>query len=203
MATPDVAKLLDPHGRTFCDELGIRIARNTPQPLFQWLTACILYANPIQRDLAATAAKAVFKSGLRSAKAMAASSWEERAEVLGWNKFGQYSERTATILKDAADLVLERYGGDLRRLRAAADGDVDEVRRLLKEVKGVGDVAATIYLREVQTAWPEFHPYADDLALRASERHGLGATPQELAEHVCQEDFARLVAALTREELSQ
>lgn len=197
-----VDELLAAHGTTFCDELGIAIEKNTPSPLFRWLIACILYANPIQHHLAAQAAKALAKAGLRTSKAMAEASWQKRAEVLGWNGYGQYSERTATILKDAADLIEADYKGDLRRLRQASDGDQDDMRRRLKAVKGMGDVAVNIFFREVQDAWEELYPYADRLALKEAKRRGLGDDARALARLVPRQDYARLVAALTRASLS-
>ena len=44
--------LMDRHGRTFCAELGIDIAKNTAAPLFQWLIAANLYSTRISNRLA-------------------------------------------------------------------------------------------------------------------------------------------------------
>jgi hypothetical protein len=46
----------------------------------------------------------------------------------------------------------DRYDGDLRKLRAQADDDADALRRLVTECKGVGDVGADIFFREVYPA---------------------------------------------------
>ncbi len=89
--------LIDEHGRTFCEELSIPLARATPSPLFRWLTACILFSSPIQHDLAANATKALAKAGLRTPKAMAEASWEDRVKVLNENGYARFDERTASI----------------------------------------------------------------------------------------------------------
>lgn len=94
------------------------------------------------------------------------------------------------------------YGGDLRRLRDAADRDLDRERELLKECKGIGDVGAEIFLREVQLVWDEVHPFADDRALRAARALDLGADAESLTRHVSRGDYPRLVAALVRTELA-
>lgn len=198
-----IATLMDRHGRTFCDELGIDIAKNTPSPLFRWLTACVLFSAPIQHDLAVSGAKALSKAGWRTAQKMSAATWEDRVAVLNENGYARYDERTARILQDASDHIVEEYGGDLRKLREASDGDPADIRRRLKAVKGMGDVAVDIFFREAQAAWDELYPFADDLALKAAARLKLPKTAKGLANRVPKERFVTLVAALTRDELGQ
>ncbi|WP_420393695.1 hypothetical protein [Acuticoccus sp.] len=204
MARADtVRELLEAHGQTFCDELRIPIAKNQPSALFRWLTACILYANRIQHHLATQSARELSKAGWRTAKAMAEADWDARVKALNAGGFAQYQERTATILGDASEHLISEYGGDLRRMREAADGDVGDLRRRLKVVKGMGDVAVDIFFREAQEVWDEIHPFADKLALKAAERHGLGADAAAIAKHVDRKDYVRLIAALTRDELER
>jgi endonuclease III len=198
-----VRRLLDEHGTTFCEEIGIRIADNTPSALFQWLTACILFSAPIGHRQAVRAAVALSKAGYRTSRRMADATWEERVKVLNENGYARFDERTARILQDAADLVEEEYKGDLRRLREAAGRDPAEERRRLKAVKGIGDVGVDIFAREAQAVWPELYPFADRLALKAAERHGLGKDAEALSRAIPREDFPRLVAALVRDELGE
>jgi hypothetical protein len=49
--------------------------------------------------------------------------------------------------------LLDRYRGDLRRLRAEAGQDPQRERQLLKVVKGLGEVGVDIFFREAQVAW--------------------------------------------------
>jgi hypothetical protein len=197
-----VSALLDRHGRTFADELGIDVASGTPSPLFRLLCASLLMSARISAGIATAAARALADSGWTTAERMAESSWEERARVLNEAGYARYDERTSTMLGETADLVLDRYGGDLRRLREEAGRDVAEERRRVKECKGIGDVGADIFLREVQAAWPEVHPFADQRALAAADRLGLGNDADALTQLASgPADFARLVAALVRVEL--
>lgn len=64
------------------------------------------------------------------------------------------------MLGDTTTLLLERDGGDLRRLRQEVERDLGEERRLLKEVKGIGDVGVDIFFREAQREWVEVRPFA-------------------------------------------
>ncbi|WP_108658777.1 hypothetical protein [Acuticoccus kandeliae] len=196
-----VRTLMAAHGETFAGALGIPLARNTPSPLFRWLTACLLFAAPIGHAQAMSAARALADAGYRTAKAMAASTWSERVAVLNTHGYARFDESTARKLGAMADLLLDRYRGDLRRLREAAGRDPAEERRLLKEVKGVGDVAVDIFFREAQGVWVEIHPFADAVALRAAKRLGLGRNAQALATRVPRAEFPRFVSALAWDEI--
>jgi hypothetical protein len=105
------------------------------------------------------------------------------------------------MLEDMASLALDRWGGDLRKLRDEAERDPGRERRLLKQFKGVGDVGVDIFFREVQVAWDELAPFADRRALKAAERLKLGKDAAALQKLVGEGDFPRLVAGLIRVEL--
>ncbi len=133
---------------------------------------------------------------------MAASTWGQRVRALDEAGYVRYDERTATRLGEAAQLSLDLYGGDLRKLRLEARTRPDQERRLLKEFKGIGDVAVNIFFREVQVAWPELFPFADVKALEGAKKLGLKADPGSLAAFVkTRVEFARLMAALVRVQL--
>ncbi|MDP8987493.1 MAG: hypothetical protein M3N11_04005 [Actinomycetota bacterium] len=197
-----VAALLDRHGRTFADDVRIDVASGKPSPLFRLLCASLLMSARISAGIAVAAARALADAGWTTAERMAASTWEERARVLNEAGYARYDERTSTMLGETTTLVLDRYGGDLRKLRQQAGCDPAEERRLIKECKGIGDVGADIFFREVQVAWPELHPFADRRAISAAERLGLGSDAGALAGLVSDPaGFTRLVAALVRVEL--
>jgi hypothetical protein len=64
-----------------------------------------------------------------------------------------------------AGRALERYGGDLRRLAAAAEGDVERAGALLQEFTGIGPTGSSVFLREVQGVWPWVRPFLDTRAM--------------------------------------
>jgi len=194
--------LLDRYGQTFCAELGIDIAKNTPSPLFKLLCASLLYSARIRADAATQALKALFAEGWTTPQKMADTTWEERVKVLNANGYARYDESTARMLGDTVELLLSKYDGDLRKLREAAERDPSKERRLLKDFKGIGDVGVNIFFREAQLVWPELYPLADKASLNAAKRLGLGETTDDLAGMVDREDFPRLVAALVRMHLA-
>ncbi|MGN6551819.1 MAG: hypothetical protein ACTHJ3_18260 [Pararhizobium sp.] len=196
-----VKALLEEHGRTFCDELGIDIEKNTPSPLFQWLCASILLSARIRSDIAVSAAQALARNGWTTPEKMADSTWECRTRTLNCAGYARYDESTARMLKDTTSMLLEEYRGDLRVLRDAAEYDPAGERRRLIAFKGMGEVGVDIFFREVQTAWDELYPFADKKALKAAHRLGLPTTAEGLAALVSRKDYPRLLAALVRTDL--
>ena len=193
--------LLDLHGQTFAEELRIDVAKGTPAELFRLLCASTLMSARISSSIATDAARELAKRGWRSPRKLAESTWEERVEALNSAGYTRYQERTSTMLGDMNDVLLDRWGGDLRKLRDEAERDPKRERKLLKEFKGMGDVGVDIFFREVQVGWEEHFPFADKRALDAAARLKLGKDPEALAELTGRKDFPRLVAALVRTEL--
>ncbi|WP_330241927.1 endonuclease [Streptomyces sp. NBC_00525] len=200
-ASTTVRRLLDEHGRTYADEAGIRL-RDTPMPLYQLLTLCVLLSVRIKADIAVAAARELSAAGMRTPRAMADADWQDRVDALGRAHYRRYDESTATALGDGARLVLDRYRGDLRRLRQDAGGDPGKLRELLREFPRIGPVGADIFSREAQGLWPELRPAFDRRAQDAAEGLGLPHTPDRLAALVEDEDLPRLAAALVRVGLS-
>lgn len=202
MADKDVARaLVDRHGRTFAEEAGIRL-KDTPGPLYQLLVLSVLLSARISSDIAVAAASELYKAGYRSPRAMRDASWQERVDALGRGHYRRYDERTATMLGEGADLVLDRWRGDLRRLHDEG-GDAKGIGKLLQEVPGIGPTGAAIFCREVQGVWTDLAPYIDSRTTRGAERVGLPTDPTRLASYVSTEDLPRLVAACVRASMSR
>jgi endonuclease III len=181
----DIARaLLDRYGRTFAEELGIDVAKNTPSPLFRLLCAAALMSARISSSIAVEAARNLAKRGWRTPQKLADSTWQQRVQALNAAGYTRYQERTATMLGELAEHLLERWGGDLRRLREEAGRYPKAERKLLEEFKGVGEVGVDIFFREVQAA-----------------RLNLPRDPAKLADLVGRSDYPRLAAALVRVEL--
>jgi hypothetical protein len=58
-----VTALLEQHGRTYSEELGIRLETNTPSALFCWLCAALLFSARISAGLGCRAAAALIRQG--------------------------------------------------------------------------------------------------------------------------------------------
>ena len=192
-----VHTLLDRYGRSFADQAGIRLA-DTPSPLYRLLVLAHLLSARISADIAVAAARELSAAGYRTPRAMLDATWQQRVDALGRGHYRRYDERTATQLGDGARLLLERWHGDLRRLRDEAEGSAKRIQTLLTEFPGIGPTGADIFLREVQATWPSVAPYADDRVRSTARTLRLPHSPAGLAKLVPAGDLPRFAAALIR-----
>ena len=198
-----VAELLQRFGRTYAQEAGIRLA-DQPAPLYQLLVLATLISARISAEIAVAAARELFAAGYRTPRAMAEASWQDRVDALGRGHYKRYDERTATMLGDGAELLTERWHGDLRRLRDEADGAVGVVAGRLEEFPGIGPAGASVFLREAQAVWPSVAPYVDERVQTGAREIGLPTGRDALARLAGSDrDLARLAAALVRVTLTK
>ncbi|MFB4277308.1 endonuclease [Nonomuraea sp. MTCD27] len=190
--------LLDRYGRTFAREAGIKLS-DQPKPLYQLLVLATLLSARISAEVAVAAARELFAAGYATPKGMREASWQDRVDALGRGHYRRYDERTATMLGDGADLLIDRWKGDLRRLRDEAEGDDRRIASLLMEFPGIGPTGADIFLREVQAVWPQVAPHLDKRVLDGAGKLGLPRQAGPLAKLTHSGDeLARLSAALVR-----
>lgn len=192
-----IRSLLATCGRTYADEAGVRLA-DRPAPLYQLLVLTVLLATRVKATVALSAARELFQAGYGTPEQMREASWRQRVEALGRAHYVRYDESTSTALGEGADLVLTKYGGDLRRMRDAAGGDPRSLRELIQQVPRIGPVGADIFCREAQGVWPTLRPYLDRRTLDGARRLGLPADPGRLANLVPGDELVRLSAALVR-----
>jgi endonuclease III len=201
MSRQDIARaLVERHGITYAEQAGIRL-KDTPAPLYQLLVLSVLLSARISANVATDAAKELFQAGYRTAKAMRDATWQQRVDALGRGHYRRYDERTATMLGDGADLVRDRWGGDLRQLHDEA-ANTRQLEELLQETPGLGPSGAAIFCREVQGVWTDVYPYVDDKVAQGAQRVGLPKTPDRLASYVPAGEFPRLATACVRAALS-
>jgi endonuclease III len=193
-----VRVLLDRFGRTSAEQAGIRLA-DKPAPLYQLLVLAMLLSARISGDIAVAAARELFAAGYRTPQRMRQASWQDRVDALGRGGYRRYDERTSTMLGEAAVLLLDRWHGDLRKLRDDADAKPEQIRKLLTEFKGMGPVGADIFLREVQAVWPQVAPYVDERVRQGAKMVGLPTSARDLCALLdSPRDLARLSSALVR-----
>jgi hypothetical protein len=182
--------LLAKAGQTYADEAGIKLA-DKPAPLYQLLVLSTLLSTRIKAGIAVDAARELRKLAPTPRKMLDAS-WQDRVDALGRAHYVRYDESTATALGDGAKLLLEEYGGDLRKIRG------DDLEKHLRRFPRLGPVGVAIFCREAQAVWPELRPYLDKKTLDGAKKVGLPTDAGKLAKLVRDDDMARLAAALVR-----
>lgn len=189
--------LIQRYPASYPEELGLK-SLSKPEAEFQLLVMATLMSARISSSIAFDAAKAISAAGFTTAEAMCKASRDDRVAVLNRAGYARYQERTATMLGQISERLLQRYDGDLGRLRREAGRDAGREHELLQQFKGIGKVGANIFCREVQLAWPELYPFADNKVTRSAAELGLPADARELSGLVAKKDFPRLLDALVR-----
>ncbi len=189
-------------GQTYAQQAGIRLA-NTPAPLYQLLVLSLLLSTRISADIAVAAARELRNAHLNTPQKMLDAHWQDRVDALGRGHYRRYDESTATRLGKGAQLVLECYHGDLRKLADAADHNPRRAAQLLQEVPGIGPTGADIFLREAQAVWPWLRPYVDRKVTSGAQWLRLPADPNRLSALVGTDDLSTLAAGLIRVELDR
>ncbi len=118
-----VQRLLKLADTTYAAEAGIKM-NNKPMPLFQLLVLCMLASKPIDAAIAMSAARELFKAGLRTPKAVLAADRQTMIDAFGRAHYVRYDESSATRLTDMAERVRDEYSGDLREIAERSGHDV-------------------------------------------------------------------------------
>ncbi|MEV2239756.1 hypothetical protein [Micromonospora sp. NPDC049891] len=198
-----LARRLAGSGRGFAEQYGFRVTNN-PSSLFQLLCLAVLLARRGDFRRALDGAHALPEAGWDSAARLSGSSHLDRVRALRGSGQRGDVDALADLLGELARTVVDRYRGDLRRLRSAAHRDPTRERALLTALPGVDNQVADLFLREVQALWGEVAPVADRRALAAARRLGLGRSAEDLAGLAGggeSERLAWLVGALARVDL--
>jgi hypothetical protein len=149
------------------------------------------------------------------------SSWQERTEVLTKGGYTHYCEKTATMLGELADLVLDKYvsgpspvwdhmSSNLTPLTSClqmatssnllkhAESSPPKIRATVKAIEGIGQVGLDIFCDTAQGVWPCLSPFIDPRSLKTAEELGLGGV-EELWQQVGEDPLlmCKLATALT------
>jgi endonuclease III len=194
-----VRQLLKVAGTTYAAEADVRIG-DKPMPLFQLLVLCMLASKPIDATIAMRAGHELFSDGLKTPKAVLDAERQTMIEAFGRAHYARYDESSATRLTEMAQRVVDDYSGDLREIPRRTSNNVAAAKQMLKQLKGIGDTGADIFLREVQDVWTWVRPHFDKRATRTAKALGLPSDPEKLGA-LAPRANARLAAALVRTSL--
>lgn len=150
--------MTDKKNRTDAADLGLDLASG-PAPgddatLFRWLVACLLFGARISQERAAAAFHRLDDDGVLTPEKLASASERHVVELLDAARYTRYDDSKAAELTQLGRDVQERYDGRLSSLPEGARTK-KEVSERLQQFKGIGPVAADIFLRDAPAAW---HP---------------------------------------------
>ncbi|KIY03335.1 uncharacterized protein Z520_00026 [Fonsecaea multimorphosa CBS 102226] len=170
----------------------------TPETILALLLNAILSSTRVSHSIAAKTTALVIKAGYHKLDVLKKSTWEERTEVLTEGGYTHYREKTATFMGQLAELIEEKYEGDLNNVLKTASQDRSNIRAELQKIKGIGDVGIDIFFTTAQHVWTCLAPWIDPRSLKTAEHIGLGNDVQALWEEVDHkpELMCRLACAL-------
>ncbi|KAI1392123.1 uncharacterized protein F4822DRAFT_441220 [Hypoxylon trugodes] len=172
----------------------------TPDTALALLLNAMLSSSRISHALAAKTVSLVIKAGYHKLDGLKKSSWEEKTEVLTEGGYTHYREKTATMMGDLAQLIEDKYEGDLNTIPQLASENPTKIRAELKNIKGLGDIGINIFFDTAQHIWPCLAPFIDPRSLKTAEAIGIGADVDTLWQEVSEDPelLCRLAAALTK-----
>ncbi|MGQ9788099.1 MAG: hypothetical protein ACUVQM_02120 [Candidatus Hadarchaeaceae archaeon] len=149
---------------SYSRELGLKL--RSQEDRFKWFLASLLFAKRISANVAKKTYRMFEAQGLLTPKAILAAGWDRLVEILDAAGYVRYDFSTASMLLDTMGKI-EALGG-LERLHLSAK-DARDLERKLQELRGVGPVACSIFLRELRGIWPKAKPHPSKVALQLGE----------------------------------
>jgi len=173
LKTTGLEEFVEAYGRKYSEVLGIALRGGDDKEVFKWFLASVLFGAPITESAAIKTYKCFEKRSVLSAEKILKTGWEGLVEILDEGGYTRYDYKTADKLLEVANNLAKTYGGSLSRVHNVASGPRDLERRLKGLGKGIGDITASIFLRELRGVWEKADPYPTSLELLAGERLGI------------------------------
>ncbi len=133
----------------YSEEMGIKLTE--PEGRFKWFLASILFGARISEKIAMNTYKTFERYGILSPDKILDAGWDELVRILDEGGYVRYDFSTATKLLEIMKRLKEEYGS-VDDIYARAS-DTEDLERRLKEFKGIGEVTAQVFLRELRGVW--------------------------------------------------
>jgi len=133
----------------YSQDLGIDLKE--PAGRFRWFLASLLFGARISEKIAVRTYKTFERYRVLSPDRILEAGWDGLVRILDEGGYVRYDFSTATKLLSIAEELKERYGS-LEVLYRESEDERD-LKRRLKEFKGVGETTAQIFLRELRGIW--------------------------------------------------
>ncbi|HUW29806.1 MAG TPA: hypothetical protein VMV97_14485 [Sulfuriferula sp.] len=169
---PAAPTLVAKVGGSYAAMLGIELTDLNPDEIYKWFLAAVLYGARIAESVATRTWREFEQSGILTPQRMIDSGWDGLVAILDRGGYVRYDYKTATKLLEINRTLLAGYGGNLNALHAAAADSADLERRIMALGKGIGEVTAHIFLRELRGKWSKANPPLATPALMAARALG-------------------------------
>lgn len=137
----------------YSEDLGIDLSAGRDSEYFRWFLASILFGGRIVETVARHTFAAFMRHDLRTPQKILAAGWDFLVNpIMREGGYVRYDGRKSTQVQRDCQQLLDRYGGKLSALHAAAESPPDLEARLC-DFYGIGPVTTNIFLRELRPFW--------------------------------------------------
>ncbi|BDZ48059.1 hypothetical protein GCM10025867_03000 [Frondihabitans sucicola] len=128
-------------------DLDIDLNEPTPQALYRWLLASILFGRPVQQQVSAATYRVLIERGFTSPATFAEVGRENLRRILDEGHYARIDYVMADELHDVMGGIVSDHGSVNRLVRTSKD--VAALRQALTAYKGVGAKTADIFVRQL------------------------------------------------------
>ena len=160
-------------GQKYSEVLGISLGGRDDGEIFKWFLASILFGAPIREASAIKTYKCFKKYGVLTPQKIIQTGWQGLVDILDEGSYTRYDFKTADKLLEVMGNLVTRYGGSLNSLHQLSLDSIDLEKRLKNLGKGIGDVTASIFLRELRNLWKKANPRPTPLVVLAAKNLGI------------------------------
>lgn len=128
-------------------DIDLDPADPTPQSLYRWLLASLLFGRPVQQQVSAATYRVLIEHGFTSPATFAKAGREELRRILDEGHYARIDYVMADELHEVMRGIDRDHGSVNHLVRASADAGA--LRGALTAYKGVGERTADIFVRQL------------------------------------------------------
>jgi hypothetical protein len=167
----DKRELIRKYGTLYSEELGIKLKSKDRNEIFKWFLASVLFGAPISESAAKKTYILLNKNRVNTPEGILKKGWNGLVRILDNGGYTRYDFKTADKLLEMSKNMRANYRSDLNYLYHRASSQ-DELERMLKLAKGIGNTTISIFLRDMANIW-KVVPKHSDLAIATAKKLGI------------------------------
>jgi endonuclease III len=165
--------LVESFGKMYSEILGIDLSEGKDEEVFKWFLASVLFGAPINEKSVIKTFKCFQKHNVLTPKGILETGWDDLNRILDEGSYTRYDFKTADKLLEVMQNLAEKYSGSLTTMCNGASDARDLEKKLKGLGKGIGDVSASIFLRDLRDVWEKADPIPTRLVVFAAENLGI------------------------------
>jgi hypothetical protein len=163
-----IRKLVMALGKKFSTSLGIDLSQGKSEEVFKWFLASILFGARISETIVVNTYKEFEKEKALTPDEILRKKWEGLVRILDNGGYVRYDFKTATKLLEIMKDLKKEYKGDLNNLHQVSENPRDLEEKIKNLGKGIGDITANIFLRELRGIWKKAEPLPSPLVIEGA-----------------------------------